>query len=61
MNGKYETNCQKMWNLHKNDVIQLTDSQTKHKHFKIEQNKLLQKLKDTKKEGEAEGRGEAPG
>ena len=49
MKGKYETNCQKMWNLHKNDVIQLTDSQTKHKHLKIEQNKLLQNLKDTKK------------
>ncbi len=33
----------------KNDVMQLTDSQTKHKHLKIEQNKLLKDLKDTKK------------
>ena len=47
-NTKYETNCKKMWNQHQNDIIQLTDSQTKNKHFKIEQNELLQDLKNTK-------------
>ena len=47
MNTKCETNCKKMWNQHKNDIIQLTDSQTKNKHFKIEQNELIRDLKNT--------------
>ena len=37
-----------MWNQHRNDIIQLTDSQTKNKHFKIEQTELLRDLKNTK-------------
>ena len=37
-----------MWNLHKNDVIQLADSETKNKYLKLEQNKLRLDLKNTK-------------
>ena len=36
-----------MWNQHKNNINQLTDSQTKNKHFKIEQTELLHNLKNT--------------
>ena len=37
-----------MWKLHEDDVIFLTDTQTKHKHLKIEQNKLVKELQNIK-------------